>query len=137
MTVLDLKCASYGEEIIKKIDRPAEKNKIMSMVNKALGVLMEDGLYAFALYTKSESGDGKAEERAAKFLYQKTHALLKDGDIALITNNDYLSAIRSELGNSVDKLLLAKELVERTLVYARYHAKALQEERTWDGKVTG
>lgn len=125
MTVLDLKCASYGEEIIKSIDRPAEKNKIMSMVNKALGVLMEDGLYAFALYTNSERGDVKAEERTAKYLYEKTHALLKDSDISLITNTDYLSAIRGELGNSVDKLLLAKELVERTLVYARYHVKAL------------
>jgi len=125
MTVLDLKCASYGEKIIREINRPEEKNKIMSMVNKALGVLMEDGLYAFALYTKSESGDGKAEEVTAKYLYEKTYALLKDGEISLITNTDYLSAIRDELANSVDKLLLAKELVERTLVYARYHAKAL------------
>lgn len=127
MTVLDLKCASYGEEIIRSINRPAEKNKIMSMVNRALGVLMEDGLYAFALYTKSEMGDNRAEELTAKYLYQKTHALLKDRDISLITvtNNDYLSAIRGELGNNIDKLLLAKELVERTLIYVRYHAKAL------------
>jgi len=125
MTVLDLKCASYGEEIIRRINKPAEKNKIMSMVNRALGVLMEDGLYAFALYTKSEMGNNRAEELTAKYLYEKTHALLKDRDISLITNTDYLLAIRGELGNSVDKLLLAKELVERTLVYARYHAKAL------------
>jgi len=125
MTVLDLKCAKYGEGIIRAIDRPADKKKVESMINKALGVLMEDGLYAFALYAKSERGDDKPEERTARFLYERTLALLKDGDISLLANDDYLAAIRDELTNSVDKLLLAKELVERTLVYARYHAKAL------------
>lgn len=125
MTILDLKCAKYGYEILIAINRPADKKKIEAMINKALGVLMEDGLYAFALYAKSESGDKKPEEITAWFLYEKTHALLKDGDISLLTNNDYLAAIRGELADNIDKLLLAKELVERTLIYARYHAKAL------------
>lgn len=124
MTILDLKCAQCGYAIITDVES-TERKKIESMINKALGILMEEGLYAFALYTKSESIGDKPEKKTARMLHEKTYALLKDPEINLLTTAEYLTAIRGELAISIDKLLLAKELVERTLIYARYHAKTL------------
>ncbi len=39
--------------------------------------------------------------------------------------DDGLKAVREKLSEKLDELLFAKELLERTLVYARYHAKAM------------
>lgn len=122
-----MKCAEYGNKIVEEIGNASEKNKIESMITKALGVLQEDGVYAFALYTKSKSGDGGVEKITARVVHDKACKLLKDDKIELLPGscNSFLDDLRSHLANDVDKLFLAKELLERTLVYARYHAKAL------------
>ncbi|OQZ01539.1 MAG: hypothetical protein B6D35_02860 [Candidatus Brocadia sp. UTAMX2] len=127
MEILDMKCAEYGNKIVEEIGNASEKNKIESMITKALGVLQEDGVYAFALYTKSKSGDGGVEKITARVVHDKACKLLKDDKIKLLLGscNNFLDDLRSHLANDVDKLFLAKELLERTLVYARYHAKAL------------
>lgn len=127
MEILDMKCAEYGNKIIEGIGNAGEKNKIESMISKALGVLQEDGLYAFALYSKAKSGEENTEKKTAKLLYDKTFELLKTDTIRILTGdcNDLLIGIRENLSSDLDKLFLAKEILERTLVYARYHAKAL------------
>lgn len=127
MEILDMKCAEYGNKIVEEIGDASEKNKIESMITKALGVLQEDGVYAFALYTKSKSGDGGVEKRTARIVHEKACNLLKDDKINLLpgSGNNFLDDLRSHLATDIDKLFLAKELLERTLVYARYHAKAL------------
>lgn len=124
MTILDMICAKYGNEMIGTESKNVDEN----LITKALGVLQEDGLYAFALYTKSKSGDSNAEKKTAKVVHNKALALLKDEAIDLLTVNctdDFLVCIRNNLSSNLDALLFAKELLERTLVYARYHAKAL------------
>ncbi len=127
MEILDMKCAEYGNKIISTIDKPEEKSKIESMITKALGVLQEDGVYAFALYSKSKSGNENIEKRTASTIYDKACELLKVDKVSLLPENcsDFLRGIRENLANNLDHLFLAKELLERTLVYARYHAKAL------------
>jgi|Deesub1362A_J573_1020465.scaffolds.fasta_scaffold01573_6 hypothetical protein len=136
--LLDLECAKYGEGIIRKISEQmkerVDKNKIESLITKMLGVLQEDGLYAFALYAKSKSPNSAEEKKSqeaitADVVYKETKALLKDKKIKLLNNKtELLEAIRESLGDDLEKLFFAKELVERMLVYARYHAKALPGE---------
>ena len=132
MEILDMKCAEYGSKIVSKIvseieNTAKERNKIETMITKTLGVLQEDGVYAFALYSKSKSGNGSTEKRTAGTIYDKAGELLKHDKISLLSGNcsDLLIGIRENLASDLDKLFLAKELLERTLVYARYHAKAL------------
>lgn len=110
MEILDMKCAEYGSKIASTagIDE--------TLITKALGVLQEDGVYAFFLYTAS-----KADAiRTLAFSFLKDRGLLTDTDGA-----DVLSVVRDGFRENLDNLLFAKELLERTLVYARYHAKAL------------
>lgn len=121
---LDLKCAEYGNKVITEINNPKEKNKIESAITKALGVLQENGLYAFSLYIKSKKGDVTASR-----LFDNTFALLKDDAIGILSSKteDLSDSIREELSDDLDKLLFAKDLTEHMLIYARYHAKALEE----------
>jgi hypothetical protein len=130
-TLLDLECAKLGHTIIKKIgSRSDESAKVKGMITKLLGVLQEDGVYAFALYAKAKGGKGDAEgpeKRTAQVVFKEILPWLQQGDILLLPSicDDLLSGIREQLTKDLDKLLLCKELLERAMVYARYHAEAL------------
>lgn len=120
---LDQLCAKYGwqiaDEVRKAIGKQAENH-----ITKSLGVLQEDGVYAFFLYQQSR---GEREKKGAEALQQQAHALLAE-QFAVFKNkqNDSLAAVRDELAGNLDELLLAKRLLEQALIYARYHAKALE-----------
>jgi len=120
MQQLDLRCAEKASEIINTVQ--ADKNKIENLITKSLGVLQEDGVYAFLLYLEASK-----EKDITQKVIQGCKELLKEDKIKLITKDDILEAVREELASDIDKLLLAKQLLERTLVYARYHTKALAD----------
>ncbi len=108
MEILDMKCADWGSKIGATVDE--------TLITKALGVLQEDGVYAFFLWTASKEDTIKTQA----FSFLKDRGVLKDGA-------DILKIVRDGFNDDLDKLLFAKELLERTLVYARYHAKALKK----------
>lgn len=128
---LDIYAAECGELIVTKTleksnsDKTGgeEKNKkdvtrqLENHVTKSLGVLQENGLYAFFLYQKTESGFGEG-------ISEQCSRLLKNEPILLLKNDTELFAGLRELGSDLSCLLLAKSLIERSLIYARYHAKA-------------
>ena len=116
---LDQLCAKYGYDMCQAVNTQfKDKSKTENLITKSLGVLQEDGVYAFFLYQVSR-GKRELKEQAAK--------LLKAAKIkAFQSPNDPLKAVRDELANDLDQLLLAKRLLEQTLIYARYHAKALE-----------
>ncbi len=112
MTInLDLQCAGYAEKIARGLD---EKT-----IGKALGILQEDGIYAYLLY-----------------LFSQKHTDVVNDSLEVIdlvpgfdwdrqpTEANKLHLTLAKLAESIDSLFLAKELLERTLVYARYHIKA-------------
>ena len=130
---IDLKCAEAANEISKiGLDE--------SSITKSLGILQEDGIYAFFLYILSQ------KDEAVK-LSKKTYDLLnffetKLGDINSLyedwegATNDkkdkkkiysdiLLNKIRTNILNDLDKLFFCKEIIERTLIYARYNLKAV------------
>ncbi|MBU1599027.1 hypothetical protein KKG61_02805 [bacterium] len=126
---LDLECASRGSEIAEGVFAELkEKNKTENLLTKSLGVLQEDGVYAFFLYLasqgKEENGRKNSERKAAEACISKATDLLKGVGLPLNNANQVLQDIREKLADKLDFLLLAKQLLERTLVYARYHAKA-------------
>ena len=128
---LDLCCAWYGDQIAGSVNEKfKDKNKTDNHITKSIGVLQEDGVYAFFLYQASrgseKEGKKSDEKLAVEELSARAMELLKDPRIAILpqTANEPLAAIQ-ELADDLDKLLLAKQLLEQTLIYARYHAKAL------------
>lgn len=106
---LDLECAKAGQGI-------AASGVDENTIRNGLGVLQEHGLYAFFLYCRAK-GATMISDKAKLFLEEmKLLAAASDGQ-------DFFDSLRESFNNDLQKLLLAKELLERTLVYARYHAK--------------
>lgn len=119
---LDRLCAQYGHAMAKQVHEKLGK-QAENHITKSLGVLQEDGVYAFFLYQVSR----KSEKEGAQKLKAQAAALLKQCGMKGFQNSaDPLEAVRNELANDLDQLLLAKRLLEQALIYARYHAKALE-----------
>lgn len=109
---LDLECAKAGYDM---------KGAAEDVITKSLGVLQEDGVYAFFLYLKAKDNDNKITKVCLSLLKNDRIPALKalmDGE------SDPCKALREKFADKLDDLLLAKDLLERALIYARYHAKA-------------
>jgi len=124
MTNLDKICAEFAQRIADELSKSFNNNpkKAEILINKALGVLQEQGLYAFVLFCMSR---GKDEKDGAEKLKTLTGELLKD-ELKLIGNGYILNEIIN-LSANLDSLMLAIQVLEKTLIYARYHAKARRE----------
>lgn len=128
---LDLICFEHGT----KIPIPGnDKNE--NVIQKSLGVLEEDGVFAFVLYLgakgafKTKDLRKKDEEKVSKSIKNNVCKLLKRQEIDVLGNNvntnnqnEVIDAFKS-LGKNLNDLFLAKTLIEKTLIYALYHAKA-------------
>jgi hypothetical protein len=112
---LDAACAKLGATLGT---RDAE-----SRITKALGVLEEQGVYALFLYLHARENKW-GSDALATFLRQnpsQQNALLGPNP----NNGDVFGPLQT-LAGDLDKLLFARDLLHRALVYARYHAKAAQ-----------
>mgnify|MGYP005841097321 CR=1 FL=1 len=118
---LDLLCARYGCDMAKQVYEALKKGA-ENHITKSLGVLQENGVYAFFLYQASR---GEREEAGAKKLARSADALLAEAavDAGRFGVGDPLTATL-DLAANLDQLLLAKRLLEQALIYARYHVKA-------------
>ena len=124
----------FNEIIIKKIENSKNTEKLFKnlknnppkfdakemerIINKSLGILIEDGLFAYDIWLESENKDSH------KVIIVSSLKILNDTN--LTSNQDSLRDVILEIAKSIHKTLLARQLLERMLVYARYRAKALQ-----------
>lgn len=131
MINLDYLCAKTGQEIGGETDR--------SILQKALGVLHEDGVYAMFLWleekeTKKEKEKEKEKEKKVR---KKLTCMLNEDKIRnhLFSDSSTFSedfkefcARLIEVAKDIDKLFFLKMMLERTLTYALYHAKIKEPE---------
>ena len=121
---LDQLCAQHGYQIAKEVHSKIGKKNAENLITKSLGILQEDGVYAFFLFQISRS---EREKEGARTLKDQATVLFRLAGIkGFQESKDPLEAVRNELANDLDQLLLAKRLLEQSLIYARYHAKALE-----------
>jgi hypothetical protein len=110
---LDSVICKIGYQIAEKILQKKEE----SVIEKALGVLNSDGVYAYYVYIKSKGVDN--------ILLDEISDLMKYTDTKL-TNKNYKEYFE-ELSNNLYDLLFFKGILEQTLTYARYHLKAREK----------
>jgi len=138
---LDQLCAHFGYQMAEEVNKAFSKKAAdtENLITKSLGILQENGVYAFFLYLASQiKPDDQVKDnkrsQAARALANQAAALLSDERLKLIQVSDgetrykeAMQAIRAEngLADNLDQLLLAKRLLEQALIYARYHVKAL------------
>lgn len=125
----------FNEIVIKKIENSKNPEKSFKnlkdnppkfdakemerIINKSLGILIEDGLLAYTIWLESEN-----KEHHKVIIISSLKIL---NDTGLVSNQDSLKDAMLKIAKSIQKTLLARQLLERMLVYARYRAKALQE----------
>ncbi len=103
-------------EIVDGINRSSDKSKLKNLIDKALGVLSSNGVYAYYVYILSQ----KSKEAENLFLDD-----LKDiFNIIETYNPSNRENYFQNISRDIHKLLFLKQLLEKTLIYARYHAKA-------------
>jgi hypothetical protein len=123
----DLEAARIAQSIIQ--DTNAQKSKeVENLITKTLGVLEENGVYACMLYVFSRPGKGKENEiakiiRKRLFDWNEKLGLIISSDTP-DTPDKALKFVANDICSDLDTLFLVKELWERTLIYARYGAKA-------------
>lgn len=122
---LDLACAKVGKTIA---ERPSDD--LHKVITDALAVLEEQGLYAIFLYLEKAVSETKKKD-VAKDIIQKLYKFLKvtPQQAPLLSDNADVFTSLQQMAKYLDKLLLARDLVRQTLVYARYHARVPQKSK--------
>ena len=112
----------------------ANADSALNLINKALMVLAEQGLFAFGLFLCSRKRD--EDIRAASDIHQAVIQLLETANLATrpqndhIINVDYYRALTEtrtteQPAQALQRLILTKQVVETALTYGRYQAKSL------------
>ena len=112
------KMANNLDAMINKISFDIVSQNIVdeNQINKMLGVLANDGVYAWWVYIKSKKDINE------KRLMDTIKSILNFMPNQVDDNYDkYFENLSQNLSN----LLFSKEILEKILIYARYHAKAM------------
>ena len=113
---LDALINELGYKIVKKIESKGnDKTKYKNEIDKALGVLANDGVYAYYVYVKSKKVDDIFLSDEIKPIIQFVEGEGKELDQNFFGN----------LSQDLNNLLFFREILEKILIYARYHAKAM------------
>ncbi len=104
------------------------KKEFETEITKALGILVEDGPFAYIIWLKAQD---KEPHRA--MLIQTARILQELKIINSISPDGNLKdkiekAFLNEISTDLTKTLLVKTVLEKMLIYARYKAKAMQHE---------
>jgi len=113
---LDALINKIGYQIVEKIKgKSSDKTKYKNEIDKALGVLANDGVYAYYVYVESKKiRDVFLDEIKPVGAYCNTP--LQD---------DNWQEFFEKLSEDLPNLLFFREILEKILIYARYHAKAM------------
>jgi len=122
---LDRIAARYAQKIIKDTAEKEAKD-VENLVTKALGVLQENGVYACVLYllSRKQEKEKKIAQAIRKELYDMAVNKLNFEAGNGKTPEEVLEFYSETVCKELEPLLLAKEVFEQTLIYARFGAKA-------------
>ncbi len=116
---LDLACAKAGKTIAEKPSKELE-----NLITSALAVLEEQGVYALFIFLKTQ-GKNVGQTVGSK-LHEFLRNIPKQNPLLSEDVNDIFTALQKMDGN-LDSLLLSRDLLRQTLVYARYHARLRED----------
>ncbi len=128
-TNMEARCAHYGSEIVKNRGPKERAKRLETITRNALGVMREEGLFAFYLYLKyrglKRKAGGGQEDEGGHLVWNQVKALWQDEAIGPLLGgegDDREQVIK--LTEGLYDVLLAREVTERALVYALYGLRA-------------
>ena len=115
-----------NEYSYKMINDNKNNNEVKNLIDKALGVLCNDGVYGYYVFCKSKKG-GNIQKIYIEDIVKE---FAKEFNLNLKNNNPYdYDEFFIKLSEDLHQLLFFKDIVEKILIYARYHDKALGEKK--------
>ena len=117
----DFWCAQLADKLFQSLQA---NEKAENHVQKSMGILQEDGLYAFAVFQdyRASYGGEVIKNELQTFLSQNPVGNLLG--LPDTPDSDFLSLCRTITGQTLDRLFLARDLILRILVYVYYHLRA-------------
>ena len=114
---IEPRCAYYGSQIAEATE--VDSKRLQTIVRNSLGVMREEGLYAFYLYLRYRWSEG------GRAIWPQIKNLWEDEAVGPLwpeveEDRDGVISITEDLHD----LLLAREVAERALVYALYGLRA-------------
>jgi len=118
---LDFLAAKYSQQLVNSVSNEV-KDKLDNAVTKMLGILQANGVYGFFLFARSRTKD---EKKICEIADCKAVNLLKEV-FQIGTTEEIKSLENISIKFCCDPYdnSLAQMILERYLIYARYHAKA-------------
>lgn len=143
MNIVNLEplCASYGIKLVGGNESLTEKENV---ITKALGVLVEKGIFAMTTFLMTVDKPQKYSE----YILMTLADMLADDKLKLLPqnwrrNNEHprdrqqtqrdngkllrLLEDMRKITEELPRLLLARKVLEETLTFARYHCKAVRK----------
>jgi hypothetical protein len=120
MTNLDLLCMETAQAMVTGRGTAKEKEGLAA---KALGVLMENGPYAMALFLDVKKGDPPAVDYQNQLVNLFRNSALQ-AFVAMPPVNSRATDWLRIVAQDLDAYLFVKRIWQQTLTYARYHAKS-------------
>ena len=113
-----------------------DKETLERLVTKSLGVLQTQGVYALMLFLFSRtSKENDIAPYIRKYLYEtilelpefKDEESLKKFCESDRNHEEVVKWFTGKITDELNTIFLIRDLFERTLIYARFHAKAAQK----------
>ena len=115
---LEAVCASYGSAIEGRKAEARDAKRLETLIRNALGVLREDGVFAFYLFLHYRQGEGGG------VIWDEIRRLWQDAALGPLLAAPGGKPQVIQLTDDLPALLLAREVAERTLIYALYGLRA-------------
>ncbi|MFU0800649.1 MAG: CRISPR type III-B/RAMP module-associated protein Cmr5 [Xylanivirga thermophila] len=129
---LDAAINSFSYDMVKKmVENKKYKQKLLNNIEKALGVLTNDGVYAYYVFCKSQIDKENKDNPEKDPMFQiYIMNIVKEFQtfVKHKLNDKGYDAFFCKLSEDIHDLLFFKDIIEQVLIYARYHAKACGDE---------
>ena len=119
---LDKISAEYGFKVVNKLKDNVKSTSIINMANKSIGILQENGIYAYFIWLDARTNaDDKEVGKELKQISKKM--LVRTGFFD--SNRFNVDRLMKKIGSNFDQMVFIKQLIQSMLTYALYRAKGL------------
>ena len=124
MVNLDYVAGQYAKRLLSITDGQQKNNK-ENLLNKALGILAEQGPFALMLWAQGNRSGNQGSRKIGDVILDAFRTLVERelGLKGALSGQDPLQSFNDRVCQDFGTLMMVRQLFDRTLIYARHYAK--------------